>query len=301
MRVMMFLSFRNWRVDNDGVGFESDSSSDSSGSGDVCRSSRKSDSSSDGSGSGGLSRTSSSGNNSSKEWDNISYDSSSDQVPKEDILGYLNFQYTETTQPYLRVPLAEKIAELAKCHPALMTLKSVDLSPASWMAVAWYPIYAIPTQQNETCFLTYHSLSSSFEETATPNAISHESGIPSANMPELWLLYLSLILCSESYPGLITAGLYCGNKYDEIDLGEDISCPSGWGSIIGEKLERKNSECISLSPFGLATYRFHGDVWLSPSHDNEKLSDLFAAAESWLKQINALHHDFKFFIDNNNL
>ncbi|OIV90694.1 hypothetical protein TanjilG_15080 [Lupinus angustifolius] len=249
---------RNGGVDNDGVGFESDSSSDSSGSGDLCRSSRKSDSSSDdGGGSGGLYRSSSSGNNSSKEWDDTSYDSSSDQVPKEEILGYLNFQYTETTQPFLRVPLAEKIAELAKCHPALMTLKSVDLSPASWMAVAWYPIYAIPTQQNETCFITYHSLSSSFED--------------------------------------------CANKYDEIDLGEDICCPSGWGSIIGEKLERKKSDYTSLSPFGLATYRFHGDFWLSPSHDNEKLSDLFGAAESWLKQINAVHHDFNFFIDNNNL
>jgi len=71
--------------------------------------------------------------------------------------------------PYSRVPLAEKvfllsqvaftsvftttfqmkygyivfgcfwfqIDELARSHPALLTLKSVDLSPASWMAVSW--------------------------------------------------------------------------------------------------------------------------------------------------------------------
>lgn len=30
-----------------------------------------------------------------------------------------------------------QIPELARSHPALMTLKSVDLSPASWMAVSW--------------------------------------------------------------------------------------------------------------------------------------------------------------------
>ncbi|XP_019441150.1 PREDICTED: uncharacterized protein LOC109346187 isoform X2 [Lupinus angustifolius] len=225
---------------------------------DLSGSSSKSDSYSDGGGSADLSRSpSSSANNSSKEWDDISFDSTSDQVPKGDILGYLDFEYTETAQPYLRVPLAEKIVELAKSYPALMTLKSVDLSPASWMAVAWYPIYAIPCQPNETCFLTYHSLSSSFED--------------------------------------------CANKYDEIDLQKDIRCPSGWGSIVGEKLEKKNSDCICLSPFGLATYRFQGDVWLSPSHDNEKLSDLFGAAESWLKQINASHHDFNFFRDNSTL
>ncbi|CAL0316672.1 unnamed protein product [Lupinus luteus] len=246
------------RRDRDhGVEFESDCSYDCSGS-DLSGSSSKSDSFSDGGGSADLSRSSSSSaNNSSKEWDDISFDSTSDQLPKGDILGYLDFQYIETVRPYLRVPLAEKIVELSKSYPALMTLKSVDLSPASWMAVAWYPIYAIPCQPNETCFLTYHSLSSSFED--------------------------------------------CANKYDEIDLQKDIRCPSGWGSILGEKLERKNNDCISLSPFGLATYRFQGDVWLSPSHDNEKLSDLFGAAESWLKQINASHHDFSFFRDNSTL
>ncbi|OIW03553.1 hypothetical protein TanjilG_30973 [Lupinus angustifolius] len=59
------------------------------------------------------------------------------------------------------------IPELAKSYPTLMTFKSVDLSPASWMAVSWYPIYTIPSRKNdkdlEVGFLTYHTLSSSFE------------------------------------------------------------------------------------------------------------------------------------------
>ncbi|XP_047326302.1 uncharacterized protein LOC124929971 [Impatiens glandulifera] len=49
-----------------------------------------------------------------------------------------------------------------------MTLKSIELSPASWMAIAWYPIYYIPNERHledlNTSFLTYHTLSSSFQD-----------------------------------------------------------------------------------------------------------------------------------------
>ncbi|XP_021717349.1 uncharacterized protein LOC110685184 isoform X1 [Chenopodium quinoa] len=85
-----------------------------------------------------------------------------------DRLGYLYCQYFERSTPYGRVPLMDKISELARRYPGLMSLKSVDLSPASWMAVAWYPIYHIPMGKTikdlSTCFLTYHTLSSSFQD-----------------------------------------------------------------------------------------------------------------------------------------
>uniref|UniRef100_A0A9I9D5H1 DUF789 domain-containing protein n=1 Tax=Cucumis melo TaxID=3656 RepID=A0A9I9D5H1_CUCME len=54
-----------------------------------------------------------------------------------DRLGYLYFQYFERSTPYGRVPLMDKISGLARRYPGLMTLRSVDLSPASWMAVSW--------------------------------------------------------------------------------------------------------------------------------------------------------------------
>ncbi|XP_071697843.1 uncharacterized protein [Rutidosis leptorrhynchoides] len=83
-----------------------------------------------------------------------------------DRLGYLYFQYFETAIPYDRVPLFDKISMLSQKYPGLTSLRSVDLSPASWMAVAWYPIYHIPMGRTikdlSTCFLTYHTLSSSF-------------------------------------------------------------------------------------------------------------------------------------------
>ncbi|XP_027358327.1 uncharacterized protein LOC113867294 isoform X2 [Abrus precatorius] len=218
---------RNRREDSDGVEFESDSWSDDSGSDKLSRS---------------LS------DNSSKAWDAVSEDSSCDQEgswPSRDKLGYLYLQYTEMASPYSRVPLMEKIPELARSHPALMTLKSVDLSPASWMAVSWYPIYTIPSRKNEkdleACFLTFHTLSSSFQ-------------------------------------------------------GNDLSCSMGWESNVGEKYKKKESGYVSLPPFGLATYKMQGDLWLNPEpYDNERISYLYSAADSWLKQLNVHHHDFIFF------
>ncbi|XP_030521315.1 uncharacterized protein LOC115734609 isoform X1 [Rhodamnia argentea] len=126
----------------------------------------ESDSWSDDSGSDKLSRSLS--NNSSKTWDSISEDSSSDQPvswPMRDN-GSIYLEYFEACSPNWRIPLSNKITELTKDHQALTTLRSMDISPASWMAVAWYPIYHIPSSSNNkdllTCFLTYHTLSSSF-------------------------------------------------------------------------------------------------------------------------------------------
>ncbi|KAF7813388.1 uncharacterized protein G2W53_034364 [Senna tora] len=228
---------RNRREDSDIVEFESDSWSDDSGSDNISQS---------------LS------NNSSKGWDAVSEDSSCDHLEgswPRDRLGYLYLQYNEMSSPYWRVPLLDKITELARSHPALMTLKSVDLSPASWMAVAWYPIYSIPSQKNEkdltACFLTYHTLSSSFEDAAM--------------------------------------------EYDGINIGKAI-CGGG------EKHKKKNPGFISLPPFGLATYKMQGDLWLKPvssssssSSDHEILDYMHSAADSWLKQLNVHHHDFNFF------
>lgn len=67
----------------------------------------------------------------------------------------------------------------------------------------------------------------------------------------------------------------------------------------GEQCKKKESGNISLTPFGLATYKMQGDLWLNDDpNDNEKISYLFCAADSWLKQLNVHHHDFNFFIEN---
>ncbi|KAG7019872.1 hypothetical protein SDJN02_18837, partial [Cucurbita argyrosperma subsp. argyrosperma] len=194
-------------------------------------------------------------NNSSRTWDAVSEDSIFDQEgswPLREKLGYLSLQYMEMSSPYWRVPFMDKIRELTQNYPALTTLRSVDLSPASWMAVSWYPIYHIPSQKNDkdfaTCFLTYHTLSSSFQD------------------------------CSMDHEG--QDGCSCS----ESDTG---------GQIDGKT---STSTSTSLSPFGLATYRMQGDLWLKPdTSDYDRIVDLYHAADSWLKQLGVQHHDFNFF------
>uniref|UniRef100_A0ACD5TJI7 Uncharacterized protein n=1 Tax=Avena sativa TaxID=4498 RepID=A0ACD5TJI7_AVESA len=84
--------------------------------------------------------------------------------------GHLYFEFFEVCSPYGRIPLMDKVYELSQGFPGLTSLKSVDLSPASWMSVAWYPIYHIPYQRNvkdlSACFLTYHTISSAFQDHA---------------------------------------------------------------------------------------------------------------------------------------
>ncbi|XP_073302599.1 uncharacterized protein [Primulina huaijiensis] len=76
--------------------------------------------------------------------------------------GLLIFEYFEKELPFHREPLADKISILASRFPEIKTYRSCDLTPSSWVSVAWYPIYRIPvgpTLQNiDACFLTFHSL-----------------------------------------------------------------------------------------------------------------------------------------------
>lgn len=117
--------------------------------------------------------------------------SSSDE--SEDSPGDLVFEYLEAAMPFGREPLTGKasffllsllynmehkykryvlshnlslklqILNLSSQFPALRTYRSCDLSPSSWVSVAWYPIYRIPLGQSlqnlDACFLTFHSLS----------------------------------------------------------------------------------------------------------------------------------------------
>jgi len=97
----------------------------------------------------------------------------------------LLFEFLESEPPYQREPLADKICSLAKRFPDLQTLRSCDLSPASWISVAWYPIYGIPagpTQRDlDACFLTYHSLSTQFA------GAGKQGPRPTAPVAAMWL------------------------------------------------------------------------------------------------------------------
>lgn len=83
-------------------------------------------------------------------------------------VGDLYFQHFEVDGPFGRPPLKDKIDALSVEYPGLKCFNSNDLSPASWMAIAWYPIYHIPNRRNSkqlyASFLTYHKLASPFHQ-----------------------------------------------------------------------------------------------------------------------------------------
>lgn len=94
----------------------------------------------------------------------------------------LSFQYFELAAPYSREPLSDKIENLAKNFPQLKTLRSIDLLPTSWLSVAWYPIYRIPTgptlRDLAPCFLTFHSLSTPLKDGGSIDVSTGGKSVP---------------------------------------------------------------------------------------------------------------------------
>ena len=78
---------------------------------------------------------------------------------------------------------------------------------------------------------------------------------------------------------------------DGVNGDDDIEADGTEGKRKGE-----GNECISLPPFGLATYKLQGNLWINPvTSDDERMTYLESAADSWLKQLNVHHHDYNFF------
>ena len=64
----------------------------------------------------------------------------------------------------------------------------------------------------------------------------------------------------------------------------------------GERSSRRRRRRVPLHPFGLATYKMQGNLWIKQqTSDEEKMIFLHCAADSWLKQLKADHHDYYFF------
>ncbi|CAA6671337.1 unnamed protein product [Spirodela intermedia] len=126
--------------------------------------------------------------------------SSSDDLDAENSQGLLLFEFLERDLPYSREPLADKISDLAVRFPELKTLRSCDLLPSSWISVAWYPIYRIPTgptlRDLDACFLTFHSLSTPIIEPDAGPSISFpngEEGVPKVSLPSFGLASYKLV------------------------------------------------------------------------------------------------------------
>ncbi|KAF2322559.1 hypothetical protein GH714_018858 [Hevea brasiliensis] len=119
-------------------------------------------------------------------------DFSSDEGESMKSQGCLLFEFLERDPPYSREPLADKISDLTLHFPELKSLRSCDLLSSSWISVAWYPIYRIPTgptlKDLDACFLTYHSLHTSLggAQTAQAPVVTYPSemdGVPKMCLP----------------------------------------------------------------------------------------------------------------------
>ncbi|XP_022633869.1 uncharacterized protein LOC106755091 isoform X2 [Vigna radiata var. radiata] len=94
--------------------------------------------------------------------------------------------------------------DLAQTHPSFLTLQSMDLSPTSWTVVSWYLIYIVPSRNNEkeleVCFLTYHTLPSSFEAKLLLGNVLKEGTTISINPLVIWAWAGLLINAINSIP-----------------------------------------------------------------------------------------------------
>ncbi|KAK1324700.1 hypothetical protein QJS10_CPA01g01598 [Acorus calamus] len=145
------------------------------------------------------------------------------------------------TQWISGISTVNQIVDLACQFPELRTIRSCDLLPSSWISVAWYPIYRIPTgptlKDLDACFLTFHSL-------ATP---------------------------------MIGTGT---------SQGPIITYPDGADGV----------PKISLSVFGLASYKLTGPLWTPCGGSERQLANsLFQAADDWLRLRQVDHPDYRFF------
>ena len=115
-----------------------------------------------------------------------------------------------------------------------------------------YPIYHIPMGRTikdlSTCFLTYHTLSSSFQG---------KKFHPSTQLVHLILFHFLLIIFTGK---LIPFWLA------DTDLEDDM---------VSFVKKRKEGEGIPLPPFGLSTYKMQGSLWVSDRSEIYTFSRFF--------------------------
>ncbi|ONM21232.1 uncharacterized protein [Zea mays] len=129
------------------------------------------------------------------------------------------FEYLETDPPFGREPLTDKVSVLASKFPDLKTFSSCDLLPTSWMSVAWYPIYRIPTgptlKDLDACFLTFHYLSTPTKDTDPSTPACPRFGGLNCNMDAAGKLTLP-VFGLASYK--LNSSIWSSNRPEEHQL-----------------------------------------------------------------------------------
>ena len=212
-----------------------------------------------------------------------------DVVPGRELV----FSFFERDSPYSRAPLSDVVARLARDAPELWTTRSEETHPASWMSIAWYPIYRIPVGRSlrdlSACFLTYHALSTAHggvqgaekKKTDEEKAAGEEEEDPRS---EAWI---DAVGCPTPPP--ISAH---GERVMRTRAEKAASGPAAEGE--GEGTSTARASPTPLRAFGLSYYKLRGEMW----HAKEVadwLAMMTDGAFSWLKRLKVIHPDFEFF------
>jgi hypothetical protein len=221
------------------------------------------------------------------------------------------FQYFEVEGPHLRPPFSQRIDELSLAYPDLQQLTTADLHPASWFAVAWYPLYRIPAVSDPTnnrdlqaSFLTFHSIAlntttdsnsagqgdnkgnnSSSSSTLLPGQVPP---IPPPLCPAGAMAingrreYLRQQLVSQAVANLMLRSSKDNddgdaphkNATDSLDDDDDDHHHHQDEVVLPESVH-------CLQPWAFAHYKATGKLWSDPANRYIQHMPMMAAAEAW--------------------
>ncbi len=197
------------------------------------------------------------------------------------------YEFYETVGPHQRDPLSSRIEQLAQECPDLMTLDSSSLHPVSWMSIAWYPIYSIPSNGQHVsdlgaCFLTFHSL-------ALPphHSLSWQPGaqpLPPA-MPQSASAFD--VRQKRALSSLQSSSVDAHAAHANSNLTEDCKKDSA---------ERRQVSMEFLRPFGFMPYKMQGWCWQDRAPLHKVHHEMMAAAAMWVERRGVSHPDMDFFI-----
>jgi hypothetical protein len=222
------------------------------------------------------------------------------------------FEWSEAAPPHERPPLTDRVRGLAlggwggggACGKGvappssgaslLLTATSADLHPASWFAVAWYPLYTLPTATGRAArdlggaFLTLHSLA------PPPGGRACAAGCA----------------CASHAPATSAAPAARPGQPSPPDLGPIASAVAEGRRAAAAAAAPGQGGAVLLPAWGLATYKVPaappspasppgaplplGGPWADPAGE-ATVAAMRAAAVAWVDRRRAPAADLSFF------
>ena len=234
------------------------------------------------------------------------------KVPGRELL----FQYFERASPYSRAPISDTLERLCVEEPTLATLRSDDVHPASWISVAWYPIYRVPVGRSlrdlSACFLTYHALSNRVGDAAGSDEREAaggrgaagggggrrrrgEGGGEGGGDDERTTISPEEDSADPEAPTSSAANDDAADACPEAPAGS----PGGEAALARRAArlraaDAEGRERVGLRAFGMSHYKLRGEPWRAAEVANW-LATMLAGADGWLRKLKVIHPDFEFF------